>query len=343
MRFGRFEIKHPLCLAPMEDVSDRPFRLLCKAYGADVVYTEFTSSEALIRGVSSAHSKIEVTDEERPIGIQIYGSMENSMEEAARIVESFMPDFVDVNCGCWVSKIAQRGDGAGLLRDLKKFRAVIEAVQRGTQLPVTVKTRLGWDEKSIVVLEVVKMLEDMGIAAVTIHFRTRSQGMSGSADWTWIPRIKEQSCIPLIANGDIKTPQDVVRCFELGADGVMLGRAAIHSPWIFRDIKHFLNTGELREAPTIEERVAMLLRHLRAHVAYRGERYGVVSFRRYYSGYLNGIPHGAKLRKELMEYKETAAIEDRLLRFLEEGASPCEARLPLETTDEAILDTSHCY
>lgn len=318
MQIGDINIDKALCLAPMEDVSDVPFRLLCKEQGADLVYTEFTNCEALIRNVKGAFKKIELDARERPVAIQIYGSAEDSMEEASRIVTDHGADFIDINCGCWVKKIAGRGDGAGLLRDLDKFRSVVESVQRGTKLPVTVKTRLGWDHDNIVILEVAKFLYDMGIPALTVHCRTRKMGYTGEADWSWLPRIKEASPIQLIANGDIETPEHAKQCFDLGCDGVMIGRGAIHSPWIFGHMRHYLNTGELLPEPTLAERIDMCIRHLADSAEYRGERRGCMTFRRHYAGYLKGVRNIAHLRRDLMEFEEVAPIRERLNRFLEE-------------------------
>lgn len=318
MRIGTINIQNPVCLAPMEDVSDLPFRILCRELGADMVYTEFTNCEALIRNVKDAQQKIKVDERERPVAIQLYGSAENSMQQAAEIATEENPDFIDINCGCWVKKIAMRGDGAGLLRDLDKFRKVVEAVQRGTHLPVTVKTRLGWDTDQIVVLDVAQMLEEMGIAALTVHCRTRKQGYSGDADWSWLARIKERSAIPLIANGDIVTPEHVKTCLDYGCDGVMIGRGAINSPWIFSHVKHYLATGEVLPEPPLRERVEMCIRHLSDSAAYRGERRGVLSFRRHYAGYLKGVENIAQLRKELMDLVEVAPVVERLRSFLDD-------------------------
>lgn len=304
----------------MEDVSDLPFRVLCKEQGADIVYTEFTNCEALIRKVKDAIQKIELSPRERPAAIQIYGSAEDSMERAAAMATEAGADFIDINCGCWVKKVANRGDGAGLLRDLNKFRAVVASVQRGTHLPVTVKTRLGWDHDNIVITKVAPMLEDMGISALTVHCRTRKQGYTGNADWSWLPRIKEASGIPLIANGDITTEEHVEMLFGLGVDGVMVGRGAIHSPWIFRHIKHYLATGEKLGEPPLDERIEMCLRHLGDSAAYRGERRGVLSFRRHYAGYLRGEHHIAQLRKDLMALETVDAVRERLNRYLDEMA-----------------------
>jgi tRNA-dihydrouridine synthase B len=302
----------------MEDVSDLPFRLLCKEQGADIVYTEFTNCEALIRNVKDAVQKIALSPHERPAAIQIYGSAEDSMERASAMATDAGADFIDINCGCWVKKVANRGDGAGLLRDLDKFRAVVASVQRGTHLPVTVKTRLGWDPDSIVILKVAPMLEDMGVSALTVHCRTRKQGYTGNADWSWLPRIKEVSNIPLIANGDITTEEHVEALFRMGVDGVMIGRGAIHSPWIFRRIKHYLATGEKLPEPGLEERIHMCVRHLADSAEYRGERRGVLSFRRHYAGYLRGEHHIAQLRKDLMTLETVEAVKERLFAYLDE-------------------------
>lgn len=317
MKIGRIDIEQPVCLAPMDDVTDPPFRLLCKQFGADVLFTEFASSEALIRNVSSEFRKLAFSEQERPIGIQIYGSNFSSMERAAAIATAAGPDFIDVNCGCWVKKIANRGDGAGLLRDLKKLCSVVSAVQRGTHLPVTIKTRLGWDESSIVITELAPMLEALGVQALTVHCRTRSQGYSGKADWSWLPRIKETSNIPLIANGDICTSEDVNTCVAMGADGVMIGRHAMHHPWVFRSLRIFRKTGIMPPEPSLRERVECCVHHLRVHVAYRGIPRGVYSFRRYYGGYLKGVQNIAHLHRDLMEYTSVEQVIDRLYRFVE--------------------------
>lgn len=319
MKIGNINIDHPICLAPMEDVSDLPFRILCKEQGADIVYTEFTNCEALIRNVKDAYRKIQLDEKERPVAIQIYGSAEDSMERASAIATEGGADFVDINCGCWVKKVANRGDGAGLLRDLCKFKQVVQSVMRGTHLPVTVKTRLGWDHDTIVITEVAKMLEDLGVAALTLHCRTRKMGYTGKADWSWLARVKEACNLPLIANGDITTPEHVRECLDLGCDGVMIGRGAIHSPWIFGHVKHYLATGELLPEPTLEHKIAMCLRHLADTAEYRGERKGVLSFRRHYAGYLNGVANIAILRRDLMQLETVADVTERLHQFMEES------------------------
>ena len=317
MRIGSIEIERPLALAPMEDAADHPFRMICKEYGADLLYTEFASCESLIRDVPRTLRKIEVTDDERPIGVQIYGSAETSMERAAAVAEEARPDFIDINCGCWVKKIANRGDGAGLLRDLRKFESVVQSVVAATRLPVTVKTRLGWDEKSICILDVARMVEQNGVQALTVHCRTRVQGYAGAADWSWLEKIKGAISIPLIGNGDVKTPEDVKRMLETGCDGVMIGRAAVHSPWLFNRAKHYLATGDLLPEPPLHERMNVCIRHLLAAVEYMGERRAVLEHRKRYAGYLRGVRDIARLRAELMLYTEVEPILVRLHEFLD--------------------------
>lgn len=321
MNIGSIHIERPIALAPMEDVSDIPFRLICKRMGADLLYTEFTSSEALIRDAKKALKKIEFTEIERPIAIQIFGGNETSMEGAAKVVEKTNPDFIDINCGCWVKNHALRGEGAGLLKDLPRFEAIVKSIVRSTQLPVTVKTRLGWDAKSIVILDVAKMVEQAGAVALTVHCRTRDQAHRGDADWTWLEKIKKVISIPLIGNGDIETPEDAKRMFETGCDGIMIGRGAIINPWIFKQIKHYLQTGKFLPDVSIEERFNTCIEHLNLVVQYNGARYGLIEFRKFYAGYLRGLPHIAKLRADLMTYTEINQIAARLNQYIDETAS----------------------
>lgn len=302
----------------MEDVTELPFRLACKRLGADLVYTEFTSSEAIIRYAKKAMRKIEVVDEERPVAIQLFGGLEASMEGAARIAESFQPDFIDINCGCWVKNVAMRGEGAGLLRNLPHFESVVKSTVRATKLPVTVKTRLGWDDKSIVIMDVAKMVEQAGAKALSLHCRTRDQAHEGAADWTWLEKVKKVISIPLIGNGDVQTPQDVQRMFETGCDGVMIGRGAIANPWIFMQAKHFMATGEELPAISLAQRVAFCIEHLKLNVDYKGPYWGVVSFRKHYSGYLHGVPNIAKLRADLMQLVDLEKVAQRLNQFVDE-------------------------
>lgn len=319
MNIGNIELGTPLALAPMEDVTDRAFRLICKGLGADLLYTEFASSEGLIRDAQKSLEKIRVSDDERPVAVQIFGGVEESMEGAAAVAEQAHPDFIDINCGCWVKKVALREMGAGLLRNLKQFEQVVRAVLRGTNLPVTVKTRLGWDTENIVILDVARMLEDLGVQCLAVHCRTRDQGHKGQADWGWLERLKQTVSIPIMGNGDVNTPEDAKRMLETGCDGVMIGRGAIQNPWIFQHTKHYLNTGELLPAPTFEERIALCIHHLELTVRFKGERKGCVDFRKHLSGYLKGLPHVAKLRAELQYFTEAAPIIERLQHFLEES------------------------
>ena len=317
-RIGKIELEKPLALAPMENVSDRTFRAICKSFGADVVYTEFANSEAIIRDVQRTLTKINILESERPVGVQIYGSTESSMERAAASAEMFAPDFLDINCGCWVKKIAMRGDGAGLLKDIKKFEKVVQSVMKGTRLPVTVKTRLGWDAASINIVDIARMLEQNGVSALTVHCRTREQAYKGEADWSWLEKIKLATSLPLMGNGDVKTPEDAKRMFETGCDGVMIGRGAIYAPWLFAQVRGYLATGEHVAEPDLAERTRLCIGHLVTGVEYKGERRGVLEHRKYYAGYLRNARNIAKLRSELMQYTELGPIVERLERFLEQ-------------------------
>jgi tRNA-dihydrouridine synthase B len=316
MKIGSIDINNPLCLAPMEDVTELPFRLICKRLGADIVYTEFTSSEGIIRDIPRIMEKIQISEEERPVAIQIFGGRPEAMAGAAEAIEKLKPDFIDVNCGCWVKNHVARNEGAGLLRDLPLFEQVVKATVQATQLPVTVKTRLGWDEQSIVILDVAKMVEDAGAKALTLHCRTRAQAHSGFADWSWIEKIKKVISIPVIGNGDITCPEDVRAMLETGCDGVMIGRGAIANPWIFKQTKHFLETGELLPGPSIEEKIRICIEHLKLNVQYKGEQYGVLTFRKHYVGYLKGLPNITPVRSELMEFTMMEQVIERLQKYL---------------------------
>ena len=322
LRIGPIAVNPGLLLAPMEDVTDLPFRSLCRRLGADIVYTEFVNAEGLIRHAHRTHQKLEFLEEERPLGIQLYGAAELSMEQAAQIATEQGPDLIDINCGCWVSDVALRGAGAGLLRDLPRMREVVARVVRSTHLPVTVKTRLGWDAESIRIVEVARMLEDLGVRALTVHCRTRAQGHQGAVDYTWIPRIKEAVSMPVILNGDVVTPQDVERVFaETGCDGVMIGRGAIQNPWIFRQTRHYLDTGQLLPSPSLAERASLCLEHLRLAVARKGSNAALAGMRRHFSGYFRGLPGASVLRAELATLKEADQMEERLLALADQADS----------------------
>jgi len=316
MKIGSIDIDRPLCLAPMEDVTELPFRLICKRLGADIVYTEFTSSEGIIRQAPRIMEKIRINEEERPVGIQIFGGRPQAMSGAAQAVEKLKPDFIDINCGCWVKNHVARNEGAGLLRDLPLFEEVVKATVKATQLPVTVKTRLGWDEQNIVITDVAKMVEAAGAKALTIHCRTRAQAHSGFADWSWLEKIKKMIHIPLIGNGDITTAEDVKVMFETGCDAVMIGRGAIANPWIFQQTKHFLKTGAHLPEPGPQEKIRMCMEHLKLNVQFKGEKYGVMTFRKHYTGYLKGLPNNTQLRGELMQFTTLGPVIERLQKYL---------------------------
>jgi len=318
MRIGNINIDTAILLAPMEDVTDHPFRLICKRLGADIVYTEFVNSEGLVRGSAKTHQKMMFTDEERPIGIQVYGGDPLAMEGAARCAEALGPDLIDINCGCWVKDVAMRGAGAGLLRDLPRMEKIASTVVRTVSMPVTLKTRLGWDASSIRIVDVAMMCEAVGIAGLTVHCRTRDQGHKGAVDYSWIEKIKRAVSIPVIVNGDILTPQDVKSVFDrTGCDGVMIGRGAVMNPWIFRQARHYLATGEFFPEASLQERVDLLREHLSLSVAYKGEKAGVIELRKHYSGLLRGMPHVSTIRMELMQFTEAEPIIEHLTRFIE--------------------------
>lgn len=325
MKIGRLEFVQPIVLAPMENVTDLPFRTMARRLGADWVYTEFSSSEALVRGQEKVIRKIRISPEERPVGIQIFGNDPDRMAFAAQISQELQPDFIDINCGCWSRHHAMRGECAGLLRDLPLLEKILKSVVKATPIPITVKTRLGWDEKSIVIPDVARIAEHCGVQALTVHCRTRDQAYKGRADWGWLEKIRPLIKIPLIGNGDAVTPQDVKTLFDLGCDGVMIGRGALHNPWIFKQAKEFLKTGIVPAFPSLAERVSECLEHLRHSVAFRGEKFGVLHFRKYFSGYLRDIPHVAHLRAELMQLTTEEQVRERLHRFL--------APLPLDSSE----------
>ncbi len=317
-KIDKININKALLLAPMEDVTDIAFRKICKEMGADVVYTEFVNSDGLIRSNKKTQRKLEITDEERPVGIQIYGGNLEPMIEAAKIAEEKNPDLIDINAGCWVKKIANRGAGAGLLKDPCYMGTMVESIVKAVSIPVTVKTRIGWDEKNINILEVAKRVEDAGAASLTIHCRTRTQGHSGSPDWTWIPKVKEIVTIPVALNGGVFNAQDVVDAFnQTNADAVMIARGAIGNPWIFSESKNLLGN-KIITSPTLQERIEVILRHLRYSIENKDVKSAIIPFRKYYSGYLKGFYNVSKVKQELMKHTEYAPIEETLYKFIEE-------------------------
>ncbi len=319
-KVGKIEIKDPLLLAPMEDVTSMAFRKLCKEMGADIVYTEFVNSDGLIRDNKKTHQKLKIRDEERPIGIQIYGGEIEAMRQAAIIAEREEPELIDINAGCWVKKVANRGAGAGLLKDPPYMQKMVEAIVKAVKIPVTVKTRLGWDENSIEILDVAKRLEDVGAQALTIHCRTRNQAHDGKPAWDWIPKIKEVVKIPVVVNGGIMTAEDALRAKKItDADGYMIARGAINHPWIFREIKEIFEKGFVSTYLTIDERISTALKHLKYEISYKDEpRRAIIPFRKYYSGYLKGLYGASKIKQQIMQYEEYKPIEELLLNYLEQ-------------------------
>ncbi|KHJ37757.1 putative tRNA-dihydrouridine synthase [Pedobacter glucosidilyticus] len=305
----------PLLLAPMEDVSDPPFRFVCKQNGADMMYTEFISSEGLIRDAAKSRQKLDVFEYERPIGIQIFGSDIEHMREATEIATQAKPDLIDINYGCPVKNVACRGAGASLLQDIDKMVAMTAAVVKATHLPVTVKTRLGWDDNTKNVYEVAERLQDVGIKALTIHGRTRSQMYKGVADWTLIREIKRNPRIqiPIFGNGDVDSPEKAANWrLEYEVDGIMIGRAAIGYPWIFREIKHFFETGTYLDGPTLNERVDVCTTHLKKSIEWKGPKTGIFEMRRHYANYFKGIPNFKEYRMKLVSLESVEDIEDVL-------------------------------
>lgn len=313
----------PLLLAPMEDVSDPPFRALCKKHGADLMYTEFISSEGLIRDAIKSRQKLDIFDYEKPIGIQIFGGDEEAMAMSAKIVDATQPDLLDINFGCPVKKVVCKGAGAGVLKDVDLMVRLTEACIRSTKLPVTVKTRLGWDHSMINIMEVAERLQDIGVEALSIHGRTRAQMYKGEADWTMIAEVKNNPRIkiPIFGNGDIDSPEKALEYrHKYGVDGIMIGRAAIGYPWIFKEIKHFFETGEHLAPPTLKDRVEAARDHLTMSVKWKGERLGIAEMKRHYTNYFKGVAHFKDYRMKLVTSFDLNEIMDTL-QFVEENES----------------------
>ncbi len=328
-KIGNIDLgEFPLLLAPMEDVSDPPFRLVCKQYGADMMYTEFISSEGLIRDAAKSKKKLDIFEYERPIGIQLFGSDIDSMREAAEIAAAAEPDLIDINYGCPVKNVACKGAGAALLQNIPKMVSMTKEIVNCTALPVTVKTRLGWDDTTKNIMEVAERLQDIGIKALTIHGRTRAQLYKGPADWQLIGEVKNNPRIqiPIFGNGDVDSPEKAIAMQEqFGVDGVMIGRASIGYPWIFNEIKHFMRTGEKLSPPTIADRVKVCRTHLDASIEWKGDVLGIIEMRRHYTNYFKGIPHFKEYRMQLVtlnSYVEVQAVLNEIESVL--GNLPTE-------------------
>ena len=314
VKIGNVEVgKFPLLLAPMEDVSDPPFRAVCKENGADVMYTEFISSEGLIRNAAQSVAKLDIFEYERPIGIQIFGHNIESMRESTEISQSANPDIIDINYGCPVKRVTGKGAGAGILQDIPKMVQMTDQIVKSTHLPVTVKTRLGWNDNTLFVVEVAERLQDVGIQAISIHGRTRKQMYKGSADWTLIGRIKDNPRIriPVFGNGDVDSPEKAIRMKRTyGVDGIMIGRATIGYPWIFNEIKHFIKTGQHLAPPTIDQRIDTVKKHFEFSLRWKGERVGLYEMRRHYKNYFKNL-------NGLKPYRQQLCTCDDILRIPE--------------------------
>ena len=312
VKIGNIELPDfPLLLAPMEDVSDPPFRALCKEQGADVVYTEFISSEGLIRDAAKSTMKLDIYEKERPVGIQIFGANLDSMLQTVDIVEKSNPDIIDINFGCPVKKVVSKGAGAGILKDIDLMVKLTAEMVKRTHLPITVKTRLGWDHNSIKIVEVAERLQDVGCKAIAIHGRTRAQMYKGDADWKPIAEVKNnpRMHIPVFGNGDISSPERAMEMRDqYGLDGAMIGRATIGYPWFFAAVKHFFNTGEHLSPPTMSERVEVARRHLQMAIDWKGERLGIVETRRHYTNYFKGIPHFKEYRLKMVTTDDAEGV-----------------------------------
>ncbi len=320
MIIGKTDLgEFPVLLAPLEDITDSAFRSICRMHGADMVYTEFVSSEALVRSALKSNTKMLFGENERPIGIQIFGNSPEAMKNAALLAEQQNPEVIDINFGCPVRKVAMKGAGAALLNDIPLMLKITREVVNAVKLPVTAKTRLGWDEKSKVIADVAERLQDEGIQALTIHGRTRAQMYAGEADWTLIGEVKNNTRIriPVIGNGDVGSPEKAVEMFNrYGVDAIMIGRAAIGNPWIFNNIRAFIQTGELHAAPDLAERIAVSLMHLKLAIEKKGEHKGIIEMRRHYAGYFRGLPGFKKVRLQILTRQSFSEVEDILMKLV---------------------------
>lgn len=323
MRIGKIIVDNGVLLAPMEDVTNLPFRVMCKRKGADIVYTEFISSEGLVRDAARSIAKLLLAEEERPAAVQIFGGDAGTMVDAAQRALACNPDFLDINYGCWVKNVVVRNAGAALLKDPPQMQRLTRAVVDAVNIPVTVKTRLGWSQSDIVILDVARRIQDAGAAAITVHCRTRDMGHDGAADWSWIPRIKEVVQIPVILNGDVKTAGDVCTAFkQTGADAVMIGRAAIGNPFIFSEakwaIQHNWMASHALDTANARQRIDACIEHLKLEFCHKPPKRAIYEFRKHYGGYLKGLPNNSLTRQDIVRMDSFDQIEERLYRFVNE-------------------------
>jgi len=315
---GKINIEKALLLAPMENITDITFRLICKEIGADVVYTEFVNSEGLIRGNAKTHKKLKISDAERPVGIQIYGGNLDSMLGAARIAEEENPEIIDINAGCWVKNVVGCGAGAALLKDPDYLQKLVSEVVKGVKIPVTVKTRIGWDSDSIYIVEIAKRLEDVGVKGLTIHCRTRSQAHKGEPDWSWVEKVKKSVSIPIALNGGVLTAEDAKKAFDqTGADAVMIARGAIDNLWIFKQTKELLSTGTITTEVTPFVRIETCIKHLQLSLQSKEEKRAVKEHRKFYTGYLKGLRNASSLRNKLMHIETFKEVEELFEEYLQ--------------------------
>lgn len=345
IKIGNFTLPaKPLLLAPMEDVSDPPFRHLCKKHGADMLYTEFISADGLVRDAEKSLKKLDIFEDERPVGIQIFGGEEDAMARSAEIVQQANPEVLDINYGCPVKNVVCKNAGSGILRDIDKMIKLTERIVKSTSLPVTVKTRLGWNESSIRIVEVAERLQDVGIKALSLHCRTRHQMYTGKADWSWISKVKENPRIniPIFGNGDVDSPEKAKEMLDkYGADGVMIGRASIGYPWVFREIKHYFKTGEKLSPPTLNERLEAAFTHLHRSIQWKGEKLGVLEMRRHYGHYFRGFENVKTFRSRLVTANNSTEIEsilEELKSYYTQNPELMKLQMPVKSIGYAGID-----
>ncbi len=345
LNIGGIRKKNAVILAPMEGITDQPFRIVCKRLGADIVFSEFISSRGLVQNTRTSSEKMIFSDEEKPVAIQIFGSEKEPMIKAAKLIEDSGGDIVDINCGCWVKKVCNSGAGAALLSDPDHLAELVSQIVNAVNIPVTIKTRLGWDPGHVNIIEAAEKLNSTGIAAITIHCRTRDMAMNGEADWSLIPEIKKVFDKPVILNGDVKTPQDALRAFnETGCDAVMVARAAVGNPFIFKRMKSFLNTGADPGEPNADERIDACRQHLDLSIDFKGYPRGLIEFRKHYAGYLKGLYNSAKIRDRLLNAETKNEVDGIMMSYLEFlNARPTPYSQLIYKTPDNLTDARGVY